>query len=98
MVPTSIAWPSSSTEQMLLGTPRLPVEDNDCSGTGRAGIFAGFMLNGVVTRNPDLINTNKYLQASGFTAQIDAQSLSSGFDYDNPVLDHSTSKRHSTIS
>ena len=62
-------------------------EDNDCSGTGRAGIFAGFMLNGVVTRNPGLINTNKYLQDSRFTAQIDDQSLSSGFDYDNPILD-----------
>jgi hypothetical protein len=62
-------------------------EDNDCTGTGRAGVFAGFLNNGVVTRNPGYINANKYLQDSRFTLQIDDKSLSSGFDYDNPLID-----------
>ena len=62
-------------------------EDNDCTGTGRAGVFAGFLNNGVVTRNPGYIKANKYLQDSRFTLQIDDESLSSGFDYDNPVID-----------
>jgi hypothetical protein len=62
-------------------------ENNDCTGTGRAGVFAGFLNNGVVTRNPGYINANKYLQDSRFTLKIDDESLSSGFDYDNPFLD-----------
>jgi hypothetical protein len=62
-------------------------EDNDCSGAGRAGVFAGFMLNGVVTRNPGLIKTYKYQQDSQFTLQSDDLSLSSGLDYDNPFID-----------
>ena len=62
-------------------------EENDCTGTGRAGVFAGFLNNGVVTRNPGYIKANKYLQDSRFTLQIDDKSLSSGFDYDNPVID-----------
>ena len=62
-------------------------EDNDCTDTGRAGVFAGFLNNGVVTRNPGYIKANKYLQDSRFTLKIDDESLSSGFDYDNPVID-----------
>jgi hypothetical protein len=62
-------------------------EDNDCTGTGRAGVFAGFLNNGVVTRNPGYINANKYLQDSRFTLKIDDETLSSGFDYDNPLID-----------
>jgi len=62
-------------------------EDNDCTGTGRAGVFAGFLNNGVVTRNPGYIKANKYLQDSEFTLQIDDETLSPGFDYDNPVID-----------
>ncbi len=61
--------------------------DNDLSGNGRAGIFAGFMLNGVVTRNPGLINTNKYVRDSRFRITADDATLSSGLDYDNPLLD-----------
>jgi hypothetical protein len=61
--------------------------DNDLSGNGRAGIFAGFMLNGVVTRNPGLINTNKYVRDSRFFITADEATLSSGLDYDNPLLD-----------
>lgn len=61
--------------------------DNDLSGNGRAGIFAGFMLNGVVTRNPGLINTNKYVRDSRFSIAADEATLSSGLDYDNPLLD-----------
>ncbi len=61
--------------------------DNDLSGNGRAGIFAGFMLNGVVTRNPGLINTNKYVRDSRFSISADEATLSSGLDYDNPLLD-----------
>jgi hypothetical protein len=62
-------------------------EDNDLTGNGRAGIFAGFMLNGVVTRNPGLINTNKYVRNSLFSIAADEATLSSGLDYDNPLLD-----------
>ena len=61
--------------------------DNDLSGNGRAGFFAGFMLNGVVTRNPGLINTNKYVRNSFFRITADEETLSSGLDYDNPLLD-----------
>jgi len=81
------AFVTRTNPRKFTGTFNGSFEDNDCSGTGRAGIFAGFMRNGVVTRNPGLINTDKYLQDSRFTAQIDDQSLSSGLDYDNPVLD-----------
>jgi hypothetical protein len=48
-------------------------------------VFVGFMLNGVVTRNPGLINTNKYLMESRFT--IVADDSLGAFDYDNPMLD-----------
>jgi hypothetical protein len=43
------------------------------------------MLNGVVTRNPGLITTNKYLVDSRFTVEMDGGF--GDFDYDNPVLD-----------
>ena len=62
-------------------------ENNDFSGSGRAGVFAGFMLNGVVTRNPGLINRYKYQQNSLFTLQMDEASNSLGLNYDNPVFD-----------
>ncbi len=62
-------------------------EDNDFTGNGRAGVFAGFMLIGVVTQNPGLIKTFKYQQNSQFTLQLDDLSLSSGVDYDNPLID-----------
>ncbi len=45
------------------------------------------MLNGVVTRNPSLINTNKYVRDSRFIIAADEATLSSGLDYDNPLLD-----------
>jgi len=51
----------------------------------RHGLFVGFTLSGVVTRNPGLINRNKYLVDSRFTIVMD---LGTGvFDYDNRVLD-----------
>ena len=61
--------------------------DNDFTRSGRAGIFAGFMLNGVVTRNPGLIVTNKYLQDSRFAVTLDQKSTAFGVDYDNAILD-----------
>jgi hypothetical protein len=76
-----------SNPRRFTGTFNGSFEDNDCTGTGRAGVFAGFMLNGQVTRNPANINTYKYLQDSHFTLRLDDATLSSGFDYDNPVLD-----------
>jgi len=60
-------------------------EANDFTGNGRAGLFAGFMLNGVVTRNPGLIVTNKYLVDSRFAIEGDAPHMD--IDFDNPVLD-----------
>ena len=81
------AFATRNNPRKFTGTFNGSFQDNDCSGTGRAGVFAGFMLNGVVTRNPGLINTYKYLQDSRFKLQIDDGSLSSGLDYDNPDLD-----------
>jgi hypothetical protein len=62
-------------------------EGNDLEGNGRAGLFAGFMLNGVVTRNPGLINQYKYVQESRFALEVDEEANSFGVDYDNPDLD-----------
>src|SRR5215204_3828444 len=63
-------------------------EDNDFTGNGRAGIFVGFMLNGVVTRNPGLINSNKYPQDSRFEVEVNNEDGESvDFDYDNPAID-----------
>jgi hypothetical protein len=81
------AFPTRSNPRKFTGTFNGSFEDNDCSGTGRAGVFVGFMVNGVVTRNPGNIKTYKYLQDSSFTLRLDDESLSSGLDYDNPVLD-----------
>lgn len=81
------AFAPRSNPRRFTGTFTGSFEDNDFTGSGRAGIFAGFMLNGVVTRNPGLINTNKYLQDSRFTVRMDEQSGSFGVDYDNPVVD-----------
>jgi hypothetical protein len=61
--------------------------DNDLSGQARAGLFVGFMLNGQVTRSPDLINTTQYLQNSVFRLRVAPEDSSYGIDYDNPVLD-----------
>jgi hypothetical protein len=60
---------------------------NDYSGSGRAGLFIGFMLNGVVTRNPGLLNQNKYLQNSTFVVNLLDEAGPVGIDYDNPVID-----------
>jgi hypothetical protein len=61
--------------------------NNDLSGHARAGLFVGFMLNGQVTRNPGLINTNQYLRDSDFRLRVAAEDSSYGIDYDNPILD-----------
>jgi hypothetical protein len=62
-------------------------EENDLSDNGRAGLFVGLMLNGFVTRNPDLINQDKYVQDSQFTMNVDEEGNSFGVDYDNPYFD-----------
>jgi len=81
------AFATRSNPRNFTATFQGRFHDNDLSGNGRAGIFAGFMLNGVVTRNPGLINTNKYVRDSHFSITADEATLSSGFDYDNPLLD-----------
>jgi hypothetical protein len=63
------------------------LEDNDLSRNGRAGLFVGFMLNGVVTRNPGLINQYKYAQNSQFTLRVGEEGDAFGIDYDNPLFD-----------
>jgi hypothetical protein len=60
---------------------------NDLSNDGRAGLFVGFMLNGVVTRNPGLINQYKYALNSEFTLRVDREGEAFGIDYDNPYFD-----------
>jgi hypothetical protein len=80
-------WVPRTNPRRFTGTFNGSFEANDCSGTGRAGIFGGFFTNGQVTRNPAQINTYKYVQDSQFTLRLDDATLSSGLDYDNPVLD-----------
>ena len=41
----------------------------------------------MVTRNPGLINQNKYLRESRFVVDLDDAVNPSDIDYDNPVLD-----------
>jgi len=79
------AFARRANPRMFTGTSQIHFKDNDLAGSGRAGLFIGFMLNGVVTRNPGLINTNKYLVDSRFTVGMDDGF--SDFDYDNPILD-----------
>src|SRR5262249_14831213 len=62
-------------------------ENNDCTGTGRVGLFVGFIQNGQVTRNPGFIKTSKYLQDSHFRLRVAAEDSAGGIDYDNPILD-----------
>lgn len=81
------AYAPRTNPREFTGTFTGSFENNDCSGTGRAGIFAGSFTNGQVTRNPANINTYKYLQNSQFNLRLDDASLSAGLDYDNPVLD-----------
>lgn len=81
------AFATRSNPRAFISTFTGRFHDNDLSGNGRAGISAGFMLNGVVTRNPGLINTNKYVRDSRFRIMADQPTLSSGLDYDNPLLD-----------
>jgi hypothetical protein len=81
------AFATRTNPREFTGTFNGTFENNDCTGTGRAGVFAGFMLNGQVTRNASNINTYKYLQDSQFTLRIDDATLSFGLDYDNPILD-----------
>lgn len=79
------AFATRSNPRMFTARFEGSLEANDFAANGRAGLFVGFMLNGVVTRNPSLINTNKYLVDSGFTIVM-ADGLGD-VDYDNPVLD-----------
>ncbi|MBA3567761.1 MAG: hypothetical protein H0W28_00190 [Pyrinomonadaceae bacterium] len=81
------AFATRSNPRVFTATFTGKLRENDLIGNGRAGIFAGFMLNGVVTRNPGLINTNKHLRDSTFNIRADESSLASGLDYDNPLLD-----------
>jgi len=81
------AFATRANPRMFTGTSRVHFDDNDLAGNGRAGLFIGFMLNGVVTRNPGLINQYKYLHDSRFTLETDEEAQLFGVDYDNPVLD-----------
>ena len=81
------AFATRSNPRKFTGTFDGSFENNDCSGTGRAGLFVGFMVNGQVTRNPGNINTYKYLQESVFRLRVAAGDSSGGIDYDNRILD-----------
>jgi hypothetical protein len=81
------AFAIRSNPREFTGTFNGSFENNNCTGPGRTGVFVGFMLNGQVTRNASNINTYKYLQDSQFILWLDDATLSTGLDYDNPVLD-----------
>ena len=81
------AFTTRTNPREFTGTFEGSFKDNDFSGSGRAALFVGFMLNGMVTRNPGLINQNKYLRESRFVVDLDDAVNPSDIDYDNPVLD-----------
>lgn len=79
------AFATRSNPRLFMGGFQGRFRDNSFLGNGRAALFVGFMLNGVVTRNPGLINSNKYLVDSTYEISIDEEL--GAIDYDNPLLD-----------